>query len=251
MMGAALGLPRLPPEPDVAALNAELRALPARARIERAGELLPEARILSSSFGAQAAVSLHLVTQALPRTPVVLIDTGYLFAETYRFIDELTKRLDLDLRVYRPVESPAWIETRHGRLWEHGAAGIERYNQIHKVEPMQRALADLGVGTWFAGLRRQQSRTRAAVEPVQRIGASCYKVHPIFDWTDRDVYDYLKRHRLPYHPLWERGYVSIGDWHTTRSLTEVGDASEDTRFFGLQRECGLHLIGAPGVLLRP
>ncbi len=229
---------------DLQALNAELGTLDAEARIERAAELLPEARILSSSFGAQAAVSLHLVARALPGIPVVLIDTGYLFPETYRFVDELTSRLRLNLKVYRPASSSAWVETRHGKLWEQGAAGIERYNRIHKVEPMQRALAELGVGTWFAGLRRQQSTTRAAIEPVQRIGPDRYKVHPIFDWTDRDVYDYLTRHVLPYHPLWERGYVSIGDWHTTRSLAEVGDDAEGTRFFGLQRECGLHQIGA-------
>ena len=232
------------PEVDLAALNAEFRALPAEARVERAAEILPHAPILSSSFGAQAAVSLHMVTRALPRIPVVLIDTGYLFPETYRFIDELVERLSLNLRIYRPAESAAWVEARHGRLWEQGTAGIERYNRIHKVDPMQRALEELNVGTWYAGLRRQQSRTRAAIEPVRSIGRGRYKVHPIYDWTDRDVYDYLKKHDLPYHPLWERGYVSIGDWHTTRSLNEVGDDTEDTRFFGLQRECGLHLIGA-------
>ncbi len=229
---------------DLPVLNAELRTLDAEARVERAVLLLPEARILSSSFGAQAAVSLHLLTQALPGIPVVLIDTGYLFPETYRFVDALTARLRLNLKIYGPATSPAWSETRYGKLWEQGATGIERYNRIHKVEPMQRALAELGVGTWFAGLRRQQATTRAAIEPVQRIGPGRYKVHPIFDWTDRDVYDYLKRHDLPYHPLWKRGYVSIGDWHTTRSLTEVGDSAEGTRFFGLQRECGLHQIGA-------
>jgi phosphoadenosine phosphosulfate reductase len=234
----------LAPAVDLPVLNAGLRALGAEARIERAAELLPEARILTSSFGAQATVSLHLVTRALPGIPVVLIDTGYLFPETYRFVDQLADRLRLNLKVYGPQASPAWLETRHGKLWEQGAAGIERYNELHKVEPMQRALTELGVGTWFAGLRRQQSTTRAAIEPVQRIGPGRYKVHPIFDWSDRAVYDYLKRHRLPYHPLWERGYVSIGDWHTTRSLSEVGDAAEGTRFFGLQRECGLHLIGA-------
>jgi phosphoadenosine phosphosulfate reductase len=230
--------------PDLPALNAELRTLGARERVERAAELLPGPQILSSSFGAQAAVSLHLVTTALPGIPVVLIDTGYLFPETYRFVDELAGRLRLNLKVYGPGASPAWLEARHGKLWEQGATGIDRYNRIHKVEPMQRALAELGAGTWFAGLRRQQSATRAAIEPVQRIGTGRYKVHPIFDWSDRDVYDYLKRHDLPYHPLWERGYVSIGDWHTTRSLLEAGDDAEGTRFFGLQRECGLHLIGA-------
>jgi phosphoadenosine phosphosulfate reductase len=228
---------------DLKELNAELRGLDARARVERAAALLPATQVLSSSFGAQAAVSLHLVTTALPGIPVVLIDTGYLFPETYRFVDELAARLRLNLKVYGPAASPAWLEARHGKLWDQGAAGIERYNRIHKVEPMQRALAELGAGTWIAGLRRQQSSTRAAIEPVQRIAPGRYKVHPIYDWTDRDVYEYLRRHDLPYHPLWERGYVSIGDWHTTRSLREAGDDAAGTRFFGLQRECGLHQIG--------
>jgi phosphoadenosine phosphosulfate reductase len=229
---------------DLDALNAEFHSLSAEARVERSIEALPREQILSSSFGAQAAVSLHLVTRALPRIPVVLIDTGYLFPETYRFIDELMERLDLNLKVYQPAESPAWFEARYGKLWEQGAAGIERYNQLHKVAPMQRALDELRVGTWYAGLRRQQSESRASIRPVQSIGPGRYKVHPIYDWTDRDVYDYLKKHDLPYHPLWEQGYVSIGDWHTTRSLRESDDVFEATRFFGLQRECGLHLIGS-------
>ncbi len=225
---------------DLDALNAEFRNLAAAQRVTRALELLPGEYLLTSSFGAQAAVSLHLVTRAMPRIPVILIDTGYLFPETYRFIDELTERLSLNLKIYRSPMSPAWQEARHGKLWEQGAAGIERYNRMNKVEPMERALRDLNGGTWFAGLRREQSLTRASIEPVQLTGAARYKVHPIFDWTDRDVYRYLKKHELPYHPLWEQGYVSIGDWHTTHSLRDAGDDAEATRFFGLKRECGLH-----------
>ena len=111
---------------------------------------------------------------------------------------------------------------------------------------MERALVELAVGTWFAGLRRSQSRSRASVPFVQQAGRR-HKVHPIADWTDRDVYRYLKENDLPYHPLWHEGYVSIGDVHTTRSLRDVGDP-EQTRFFGLKRECGLHAMdfGAPG-----
>jgi phosphoadenosine phosphosulfate reductase len=237
---------RAQPPLDLDSLNAELRPLRAEDRVALAIERLPGQHLMSSSFGAQAAVSLHLLTRARPQIPVILIDTGYLFPETYRFIDLLTERLDLNLKVYRSASSPAWEEARHGKLWERGQEGIERYNRIHKVEPMERALRELRAGTWFAGLRREQSASRAAIEPVQLTGAGRFKVHPIFDWTDHDIYRYLRQHDLPYHPLWEQGYVSIGDWHTTRSLREAADAN-GTRFFGLKRECGLHEINGSGI----
>ena len=223
---------------ELAALNAALVRLDALERVERSLAVLPGQHALASSFGAQAAVMLHLVTRCRPQIPVVLIDTGYLFPETYRFVDELSERLSLNLKVYRSQSSPAWQESRWGRLWEQGAEGIDRYNRLNKVEPMQRALCELGANTWFSGLRRAQGETRAQVQPVQ-IQQGRYKVCPLYDWTDRQVGAYLRRHGLPYHPLWEQGFVSIGDWHTTRSLAEVGTL-EETRFFGLRRECGLH-----------
>jgi phosphoadenosine phosphosulfate reductase len=219
-------------------INADLERRSAEERVAWALEHLPGEHAMSSSFGAQAAVLLHMATRQLPSMPVVLIDTGYLFPETYRFIDDLVERLGLNLKVYQSRVSAAWLEARHGRLWEQGIDGIERYNELRKTEPMQRALQELGVKTWFAGLRRDQSRSRAGIRPLEwRDGR--WKMHPIFDWNDRNVFDYMKAHALPYHPLWEEGYVSIGDWHTTRSLAEAGDA-EATRFFGLKRECGIH-----------
>jgi phosphoadenosine phosphosulfate reductase len=219
-------------------VNSELERMEAAQRVQWALQHLPGEHALSSSFGAQAAVSLHMVTRAAPSVPVILIDTGYLFPETYRFVDDLVERLELNLKVYQPRVSPAWLEARHGRLWEQGIDGIERYNALRKNEPMQRALAELGTATWFAGLRRDQARSRRRIRPLEHRNGR-WKVHPIFDWTDRQVFEYLRRHDLPYHPLWHEGYVSIGDWHTTRSLAEAGDA-EATRFFGLKRECGLH-----------
>jgi len=219
-------------------VNATLERMGADERVHWAIENLPGPHALSSSFGAQAAVSLHLVTRQLPSTPVILIDTGYLFPETYRFIDELVLKLGLNLKVYQSAVSPAWLEARHGRLWEQGLDGIQRYNELRKTEPMQRALAELGVRTWFAGLRRDQAASRRGIRPLEwRDGR--WKMHPIFDWSDRAIFDYLRRHDLPYHPLWHEGYVSIGDWHTTRTLAEAGDV-EATRFFGLKRECGIH-----------
>jgi phosphoadenosine phosphosulfate reductase len=226
------------PARDLVALNAWLETLDAERRVEWAlahGDGNPA---LSSSFGAQSAVTLHLLTRQKPDIPVILIDTGYLFPETYRFADELADRLKLNLQVYRPLVSRAWMEARHGRLWEQGVVGLDNYNQLRKVEPMRRALDELGVGTWFTGLRRNQSASRADTPIVQQRGGRL-KVSPIADWSDRDVWQYLKQHDLPYHPLWHEGYVSIGDFHTT-TRWEPGMRDEDTRFFGLKRECGIH-----------
>jgi phosphoadenosine phosphosulfate reductase len=224
--------------PELAELNAAIEPLSAAQRVERALELLPGEHVMTSSFGAQSAVMLHLVNLVLPGVPVVLLDTGYLFPETYSFIDELTDRLQLNLKVFRAESSAAWQETRFGRLWDQGLSGIERYNRINKQEPLDRALNELHSRTWFAGLRRAQAHTRARILPIE-FKRGRYKVHPLFDWSDRDIGRYLEKHRLPYHPLYSQGYVSIGDWHTTRSLAEVASADE-LRFFGLKRECGLH-----------
>ena len=224
--------------PQLLDLNRAIERLSAVQRIERAAELFPGNHVLTSSFGAQSAVMLHLVNAVNPGVPVVLLDTGYLFPETYSFIDELTEKLKLNLKVFRAESSPAWQETRFGKLWDQGLSGIERYNRINKQEPLDRALNDLHARTWFAGLRRTQAKTRSRIVPIE-FKRGRYKVHPLFDWSDRDIGRYLGKHDLPYHPLWKQGYVSIGDWHTTRSLAEV-KSLEELRFFGLKRECGLH-----------
>ncbi len=226
---------------DLVTLNRVLASKSAAERVAWALETFAPQIVLSSSFGAQAAVCLHLATQQWPSIPIVLIDTGYLFPETYQFIDELTDQLSLNLRVYRSALSTAWQEARYGRLWEQGVEGIERYNQMNKVEPMNRALDELQAHAWLAGLRRQQSRSREQL-PVLLKQRGRVKIHPIVDWSNQEVHRYLTAHQLPYHPLWEQGYVSIGDVHTTRPLT-ADMTEEQTRFFGLKRECGLHEVG--------
>ena len=226
------------PAVDTAAVDRRLSEAAAPDRIAWALGQFGSSLVLSTSFGAQSAVMLHMATRIVPDIPVVFIDTGYLFPETYLFADELTRRLRINLKVYRAVESPAWMEARHGRLWEKGAEGIAAYNQIAKVAPMQRALAELGARAWLAGLRRVQSSTRELLPVVSEQDGRA-KVLPIVDWTDRDVHRYLTQNELPYHPLFEKGYVSIGDMQTTRPLT-ADMTPEETRFFGVKRECGLH-----------
>jgi len=222
----------------LAEVNGQLEKLSAQDRVSWALENLPGEFALSSSFGIQAAVCLHLVTRQKADIPVILTDTGYLFPETYHFIDQLTEQLNLNLQVFRAELSPAWQEARYGKLWEQGVEGIERYNDINKVEPMNRALKTLGAQTWFAGLRREQSGSRAHL-PVLAVQRGVFKILPIIDRYNRQIFQYLKENGLSYHPLWEQGYLSVGDTHTTKKWEE-GMSEEETRFFGLKRECGLH-----------
>ncbi|MDC5837831.1 phosphoadenylyl-sulfate reductase [Vibrio europaeus] len=219
-------------------INAELEQLTAQQRVAWALENLEGQFAVSSSFGIQAAVMLHLVTEQKPDIPVILTDTGYLFPETYRFIDQLSEQLTLNLKVYRAKESANWQEARYGKLWEQGIEGIEKYNKLNKVEPMRRALDELEVGTWFSGLRREQSKTRASL-PILSIQNGVFKFLPVIDWTNKDVHYYLEQNGLSYHPLRDEGYLSVGDTHTSKKW-EPGMSEEETRFFGLKRECGLH-----------
>jgi len=207
-------------------------------RVDWAVRRFPGSLVLSTSFGVQSAVLLHMAGTRQPKLPVVFVDTGYLFPETYRFADRLTRELDLDLRIYTPVRTAAWQEALHGKRWEGSVRDLEAYNRENKVEPMNRALKELEADGWISGLRRSQSRSRGERNFVE-LQNKTYKIYPILDWSDRDIYEYLTRHDLPYHPLWEQGYVSVGDWHSTRKLTD-GLTEEETRFGGRKRECGLH-----------
>ena len=115
--------------------NRELEPLPASDRVRWALDQFPGQVALSTSFGVQSAVMLHLVKRIDPRIPVVFIDTGYLFPETYLFAEQLTERLGLNLKVYAPTLTPARQEALYGKLWEQGVEGLEKYGRINKVEP--------------------------------------------------------------------------------------------------------------------
>lgn len=234
----ALTEQNVPPAERLQDWNRELEARTALERVRWALEEFRGHAALSTSFGVQSAVMLHLVTRIDPQIPVVFIDTGYLFPETYRFAEELTARLGLNLKVFTPALTPARQEALYGKLWEQGVEGLEKYGRLNKVEPMNRALRELGASVWITGLRREHAATREEL-PVVKKQNRVLKVHPIIDWTDRQVGEYLREHDLPYHPLWEQGYISVGDVHSTTRFAD-GMRPEDTRFSGLKRECGLH-----------
>ncbi|MEM9227895.1 MAG: phosphoadenosine phosphosulfate reductase family protein, partial [Verrucomicrobiota bacterium] len=131
-------------ELDLKRENESQDALPAAERIRWAHQEWGEKLVMSTSFGVQSAVLLHLASTVVPGIPVVFVDTGYLFPETYRFADELTRRLNLNLKTYTALRSPAQQEALEGKRWEMNDAKLEAYNFENKVEPMNRALSELG-----------------------------------------------------------------------------------------------------------
>ncbi|MEO1146294.1 MAG: phosphoadenylyl-sulfate reductase [Cyanobacteria bacterium J06638_22] len=241
MLDIGIGLPDL----NLNALNQTHRETSAQALIQWGVETFGQGMVLSTSFGIQSAVMLHLVTQVVPNIPVIWIDTGYLPAETYRFADQLTSRLQLNLKVYQSIISPARMEALYGKLWEqHDVAALNRYDYIRKVEPMQRALRESEATAWLAGLRSGQTDHRKGLNRIEQQNG-LYKLLPILSWTSKGVYDYLMAHNLPYHPLFDQGYVTVGDWHSSRPLTADDTHERNTRFQGMKQECGLHLPQTP------
>lgn len=198
--------------------------------------------VATTSFGLQSAVLLHLLYRVAPGLKVIFLDTGYHFPETLAYAEELCVRLGLNLATYQPLESPEVQEARWGKLWEQGEDGLGTYNYLNKVEPLERALGELQPKAWLSGLRRVQSesrRFRPVLEEKSDHGG-IVKVYPLIDWSDKDVFFYQQEHGLPDHPLWAKGYVSVGDRHSSEPL-RPGQAVESTRFSGVKRECGIHL----------
>lgn len=226
-------------------INQKLSSADATELVRWSAETFGDGLVLSTSFGIQAAVMLHLVTQLVPDIPVIWVDTGYLPPETYKFAEDLTERLKLNLKVYQSSISPARMEALHGKLWEQkDVEALNHYDRIRKVEPMQQALKELKATAWLSGLRKDQTDHRKSLERVGKQG-EYYKILPILAWNSKQIYQYLTAHDLPYHPFFDLGYVTVGDWHSSRPLTMDDSNERDTRFHGLKQECGLHLPQTP------
>lgn len=184
--------------------------------------------VVTASFGD--AVLAHVAASAAPGIEIVLLDTGYLFAETEWFADRLRDQFDLNLRTVHPLPD---AETD---LWR---TDTDACCYLRKVEPLQRALA--GRKAWATGLRRDDSPTRANAPIVAwEAGRRVVKVNPLATWTEDDVHRYAQAHDLPEHPLVAQGFGSIGCWPCTRAL-QPGEDHRAGRWAGTGKtECGLH-----------
>jgi phosphoadenosine phosphosulfate reductase len=188
-------------------------------------ESFPGKLALACSFQKEETVLLDLLFGIDPKARVFAIDTHHLFPETYELWREVERRYDTTVEVFEgpPVEDGLW-ETKP-----------DLYLAIAKVEPLNRALLDLDC--WITGIRRDQAPTRADAPKLAWDEAhELWKANPLADWSDDDCWAYIRERSLPYNPLHDRGYASIGDTHST--LPGVG---REGRWAGSDRtECGLH-----------
>jgi phosphoadenosine phosphosulfate reductase len=214
---------------DLAAVSAGFEAAHPLDILRWAGEQFGDELVVTASFGD--AVLVHLVSRAIPDAEVVLLDTGYLFAETQWFAERLRRDLRLNLRVVSPRDD---VEVDQ---WQHDTDGC---CAARKVEPLQRALA--GRRAWITGLRRADSPTRADA-PIVHLDPfrGVTKINPMATWSDDDVARYSAIELLPEHPLAGLGYTSIGCWPCTRPTRE-GEDPRAGRWAGTGKsECGLHV----------
>ncbi len=238
-------MPALLDQPlDLDVTNAVLDTYVPAQVVRWAGQQFGSDLVMSSSFGAESALLIHLATQVQPEIRIVMVDTGYLFPETHRFMEELRQRFNLNVWVYRTSNDPIAYLKLAGEDDPTFRKDIQSCCDINKNEPFERAMRELKPKAWLRGIRRHQAETRASRQVLEWSRRfNTYAVSPLLNWSQRDIHGYMKQHDLPYHPLYEKGYPSIGcnPLSCTRPI-QIGEDPRSGRWAGTQKtECGLNL----------
>jgi phosphoadenosine phosphosulfate reductase len=227
---------------DVTALELERKALEVRrvlaGALERHGRL-----VYANSLGAEAIVLTDIIWTHLPQIDVFSIDTGRLYEETYELLERLQRRYRRRMRVVYPdaeaLERLVALQGVNG--FYHSLEARLECCRIRKVEPFQRAIA--GFPAWITGVRREQSSSRAHGEVMEwDTEHGLYKISPLLEWSEAHIWQYIRTHQLPYNPLHDRQFPSIGCSPCTRAI-QPGESRRAGRWWWEQpesRECGLH-----------
>lgn len=242
---------------DLNKLNQEFETKKPEEIIAWAIHEFPGRLAATSSFGPESAVLLHLVSRVDPAVPILFLETGYHFPETLEYKETLTRLLGLknviDLKA-DPKRKAEVVKQYEGVPYEKNP---DLCCQINKVEPIDLALKDYDA--WMSGIRRHQTDFRKSVRIVEEYGRRgtppwvpedpkgghggpplLYKISPLANFTSREIWWYLKEHQIPKHPLYDKGYLSVGCWPCTRPVQD-GDDERSGRWAGKAKtECGIH-----------
>ncbi|GAC1385913.1 MAG: phosphoadenylyl-sulfate reductase [Herpetosiphon sp.] len=229
-----------PDSADIAAWNAEMQAATPQELLEWAGEHWGDQMALTCSFGGAAGmVLLDMVIKVAPQTPILYIDTGVLFSETYEVVEQVRRHYGIEPIAVQPRRTLGQQAEDHGdELWlrdPHLCCGLR------KVEPLATVLAPFHA--WITGIRRENGPTRAHAQLLEWSKKyNLVKLNPLINWSERSVWRYINDHAVPYNPLLNQGYSSLGCATCTRLPN--GDDPRSGRWVGFNKtECGLHLEG--------
>jgi len=199
---------------------------------------------LTSSFQAEDMVVAHLLRQRIPVLPVLFLDTGYHFPQTYEYRDRMTREWSLNLINVLPTQTVPEQESAFGVLYRSEPT---RCCQLRKVEPLLRALEPFDI--WFTGLRREQSPTRKNLKKIEEhrlpSGKRLLKVSLLADWTWGQVWEYTAKNQISYLPQYDQGYLSIGCEPCT-AIPDDPDNPRSGRWGGTKLECGIHTFSEKG-----
>jgi phosphoadenosine phosphosulfate reductase len=200
--------------------------------------------IMSSSFGADSAVLLHMATQIAPKIRILFVDTGFIFSETFDFLEQLSRRMELNVHKFRTKNDPQEYLRRAGETDPAWRNNIDACCAANKNEPFDRGMRELKPRGWMRGIRRAQSATRKNRQHIEWFDRyNVFAISPLLKMSDRDIWQYLNRNGLPYHPLREQGYESIGCNPLSCTRPVNGDADPRSgRWAGTGKvECGINL----------
>ena len=193
---------------------------------------------MSSSFQTQSIPLLHMSARIKPELPVYFLDTGCHFPETLRFKDMMQKRLGLNIVVLRNGHAPENEESQsHEPLYR---TDPDQCCFLNKVEPLRKMLQNMTA--WITGIRREQTVQRAQTNVLELQSNGLVKINPLLNWTKQDLWQYIHDHNLPLHPLFAKGYLSVGCAPCTRPVSP-GESERDGRWPGTDKiECGLQTM---------
>lgn len=227
---------------DLATLNQRFETATPQEILGWAVENIPHGLVQTSAFSLLVITDmLYRELQPQPPVPVLFLDTLHHFPETLATVERAQARYNLDLRIYRAqgATSRESFAARYGEaLWE---TDVSHFHYVTKVEPLQRALKELNVVGWVTGRRREQATTRQQMPILERDEQGRLKINPLANWTRKQVWNYTLHHGVPYNPLHDRGYTSIGDEPLTTPVAP-GEHERAGRWRGSNKmECGIHV----------
>jgi phosphoadenosine phosphosulfate reductase len=226
---------------EIAEANRELGAAPPQEVLRWAVRHFHPRLLMATAFGAEGCCILHMLAEIEPATTVINLETGYQFPETLALRERIKDRYGIAVEYIFPELSVAEYEAEHG-----GPLHVHRPDQCchdRKVLPLRRALERLRPRAWVSAIRKDQTADRAVAGVVQWDPKfQLVKVNPLLNWTKKDVWGFIAKHDVPYNPLHDRDYPSIGCWPCTRPVS-AGEDDRAGRWAGkVKKECGLHVI---------